>query len=91
MPRPPEFTCRNVWERGRPVLYVFHDDNGDWQLLCGGNEHADDREIVVLHKDHLLARDPSLAPTFEPAEGWVAARESADAPWRNTEYTENGE
>src|SRR5688572_28543470 len=26
---------------GAPVLHVSHDSDGDWQFLCGGNEHGD--------------------------------------------------
>jgi hypothetical protein len=30
------FVCDNVRLHGMPILYVSHDEEGDWQFLCGG-------------------------------------------------------
>jgi len=76
-----EFSCRNVWERGKPVLCVFHTSDGHWEMNCGGYEHEDDNEILILHKAHLVARDPTLEPTLDLPEGWEARRETFSADW----------
>jgi len=81
-----EFACRNVYERGAPVLYAAHDHNDDWQMLCGGDEHDDDEEIIVLHKEHLQERDSSLADVFDLSPGWEAERDGADAPWSRQSF-----
>ena len=39
----------------------------------------------------IFSRDPSLAATFELAEGWMAERENPDAPWRNADISNEGE
>jgi hypothetical protein len=84
-----EFACRNVYERDVPVLYVVHDHNDDWEMLCGGNEHDSQAECVVLHKEHLANRDPGLTEVFDLLPGWAAERESADAPWTRQPFAEN--
>lgn len=76
-----EFCCKNVWLRGKPVLYVSHDHDGSWQLLCGGYEHTDDNEIMVMHKGHLLERDPSLAAALDLPIGWRSERGSLADAW----------
>ncbi len=35
-------TCIHVLEHDKPVLYVTHDSDGDWQFLCGMDNHAED-------------------------------------------------
>lgn len=76
-----QFSCRNVYEREAPVLYIVHGEDGDWQLLCGGNEHDDANEIVVLHVAHLIERDPSLAEILDLDLGHEAERLSRAAEW----------
>jgi invasion protein IalB len=76
-----EFACRNVWDDHAPVLYVAHNQNDDWQVLCGGNEHDDPKQCVVLHKEHLAERDPSIEEVFDLERGWEAERAAVDGPW----------
>jgi len=76
-----EFTCRNVWEKHEPVLMVVHDSDGDWQLLCDGDEHDQVDEIVTLHAAHLIERDPSLQFISDLPLGMEANRESLESPW----------
>ena len=55
--------------------------DGHWEINCGGYEHEDDNEILILHKAHLVARDPTLEPTLDLPEGWEARRETFSADW----------
>jgi hypothetical protein len=76
-----EFSCKNVWDKRMPVLYASHDQNGDWQMLCGGDEHDDDdSQILILHKEHLAERDPSLEQVFDLEIGWEAERTAVGSP-----------
>ena len=85
-----EFACRNVYERGAPVLYAADHHNGDWQMMCGGHEHVDDDEqIVVLHKEHLGERDPGLTEVFDLLPGWEAQRDSQSAPWTRQPFEDD--
>ncbi|GEM_PF-991104 len=86
-----EFACRNVVDRGQPVLYAVHDQNGDWQMLCGGSEHDEDNAIVILHKEHLQQSDPTLAQVFDLPLGWEASRDSAAAAWVRAPFVEDEE
>jgi hypothetical protein len=86
-----EFTCKNVWENKAPALYVTHDHNGDWQVLCGGDEHDEPDQCVVLHKEHLAERDPSLEHVFDLDVGWDAERDRPESPWQRFAEQEEDE
>lgn len=86
-----EFACKNVWERSAPVLQAVHDHNGDWQMLCGDDEHLVAREVVVVHKEHLAERDPGVAATFDLPLGWEANRDTEIGPWERRSFFEGEE
>ena len=75
------FACRNVWERHAPILQVCHDDSGDWQFLCGGNEHTTPDEAVVIHAHHMFDLYPELQEVADLTPGFYAWRTSSTAPW----------
>jgi hypothetical protein len=83
-----EFACKNVWERGAPVLQAVHDHNGDWQMLCGSDEHVVADEVVVVHKEHLAERDPSLLRALDLPSGWEANRDTESGPWERIPFIE---
>lgn len=82
-----DYACRNVWDNNEPVLFVRHDHNADWQMLCGGDEHGDASEIYVLHKEHLVERDPSLRDVIDLPTGWEAERDALYASWRRAQFS----
>ena len=82
-----DYACRNVWDNEQPVLFVRHDHNGDWQMLCGGYEHGDAAQIFMLHKEHLIDRDQSLQEIVDLPLGWEAERETAGRPWRRGKFS----
>ena len=51
------YVCSHVFEGTRPILYVCRAD-GDWQFLCGGDDHSDDVHFVGV--GHLTESDPTL-------------------------------
>lgn len=69
---------------GAPILYVSHDEDGDWQFLCGG-EHPDGGPDGALMAclGCTIAGDPSLNAIAGLGWGQQAIRESAEAPWRS--------
>ena len=74
------FVCSHVFEQGHPVLYVVHDDEGDWQFLCGG-DHDDGPRVIAL--SHMLQRDPSLREVrLRLARCQQAERASPAAAWQ---------
>jgi hypothetical protein len=73
--------CRNVVERGAPILYVSHDRDGDWQVLCGGNEYDDSAQAVISHLEHFVEADASLLSLADLAAGFYAERTDVRSPW----------
>jgi len=88
------YACENVWDKGADVLNVFHDEDGDWQFLCGG-DHDDDEaaeRIRILCLDHIPARDASINSVSKLPRGGFAVRSSKGEPWfiRSDEARYNG-
>jgi len=44
------FTCCHIIEENKPILYVNHDDEEDWQFLCGENHITKDARIIALQE-----------------------------------------
>jgi Domain of unknown function (DUF4262) len=74
----PCFTTRRVIE-GSPVLLVSHDEEGDWQFLCGTTSDSADGALVSLGS--MLVRDSTLSEVAGMPEGWMAERAHAGAKW----------
>lgn len=74
-------TCQRVAD-GSPALHVSHDEDGDWQFLCGG-DHTDDAGdgAVLSCLRCLVARDPSLNELAEIGRNHEASRPAAGKPW----------
>jgi hypothetical protein len=65
------FTTQPVLDGAR-IEDVFHDQNGDWQFLCGTTTAAEDGRIV--HLAHLVEEDPSIRGLADLPRGWRARR-----------------
>jgi hypothetical protein len=72
------FATQPVLDGSEPVRFVVHDDEEDWQLLCGTVD-ADDP--LVFHLHHALDRDPSLLEVLDLAPGERADRDEPGDPW----------
>jgi hypothetical protein len=79
---PPNVTAistRPVIEDAHPVLLVTHDEDGDWQILCGTTNEPPDGRIVCL--GCAFERDRSIGQLADLPRGWRAWRDSATGPW----------
>jgi hypothetical protein len=65
------FTTQPVLDGAR-VRDVHHDQDGDWQILCGTTLAAEDARIV--HFAHLVEMVPSLVSLADLPRGWWAGR-----------------
>jgi hypothetical protein len=74
------FTTRPVMERGMPVVLVTHNDDGDWQFLCGTTNDTADWLLVLLK--NVAEKSPSIKELVDLPRGWQAIRESPDRPWQ---------
>ena len=75
------YICPHVFEDTRPIMYVCRAD-GDWQFLCGGDDHDDKCHLVGV--GHLQDRDSSISELADLPEDWEAERENIDAPWKRS-------
>lgn len=72
--------CERVAD-GAPILYVTHDGNGDWQFLCGGNDHEGEDKTKLVCLEHVVEHDPSLNELAKMCINHRAERASAASPW----------
>ena len=82
------YLCPHVFTETRPVLLVAR-EAGDWQFLCGHDDHGDD-DCHVVGVGHLIDRDRSLDELADLPEGFEAARESVGSPWIRMAYSYHG-
>jgi hypothetical protein len=65
---------------GHPIQIVSHDDDGDWQFLCGTTNDVDDARMVAL--EEIVNLDKTLEELAGLPRGEQAQRGSQDAPWQ---------
>ena len=76
-------TTRPVLEDGHPILLVTHDEDGDWQVLCGTTNNPEDGRIACL--GCMFDSDRSIGELADLPPGWRAWRDSANDPWIRSE------
>ena len=74
------FTTRQVIEEGHPVLVVSHDEDDDWQFLCGTTDDPDDARLVALSS--VVESHPTVAELAGLPLGWQAYRNTPGDPWQ---------
>lgn len=75
----PCFTCVHVLNKEKPILYVSHDADGDWQFLCGA-EH-DESEARVIGLKQATEIDTTVNDLYEMPLGVGAERDRVGAKW----------
>lgn len=73
------FTTRHHLELGSPIVYVEHDEDGDWQFLTDDELTDDDARVLSL--EDMLQRDPSLNELFDLDYGEFAKRAYKGDEW----------
>lgn len=76
-------TLARILDGSKPILYVVHDEDGDWQFLDGGDVSEDDARVVSLKQ--VVGLDPSLKSLADLPAGGIAERRSADQPWERSQ------
>ncbi|MET9456322.1 hypothetical protein ABZY05_14750 [Streptomyces canus] len=64
-----------------PALTVIHDDEGDWLVSDGVHDPNGASASSVLHLQHVVDLDPSLAQLATMPPGYVAWRATASDAW----------
>jgi len=78
------YTTRQVLE-GEPILYVYHNEDGDWQFHSSIDPDINDGRLVSL--ESLVKKDPSLNDIHFLQYDWRAWRGSVEEEWQ---YEEDG-
>jgi len=77
------FTTKQVFQ-GEPILYVYHNEDGEWQFHCSDKPKIEDAMLVCL--DEITKLDPSVNNIYHLQYGWSAWRKSPEDDW---EYAED--
>ena len=73
------FTCVHVLNRERPILHVTHDEDGDWQFLCGAQHDVEEGRVIALEEAYAL--DPSVGQLAGLNYGRSADRADINSGW----------
>jgi hypothetical protein len=84
------FVCERI-KKGAPVLHVSHDSDGEWQFLCGGDQHAEGQSDgpSVACLECVAADDPTLNELSDLCGDWSAERDRIGHPWRRHDHGED--
>lgn len=67
---------------GAPILFVAHDEDGDWQFLCGAQHDEETRDMgQAWSLAGVVARDPSVNELAQMERSWTAHRKRPGAGW----------
>lgn len=79
------FTTKPVLDGTLPILLVSHDEDDDWQFLCGTTIAPKDGKLVCLST--IVDLHPALTELADLPEGWQATRSSPDQAWERRPIT----
>jgi hypothetical protein len=68
-----------VFREEYPILRVSHDEDGDWQVLCGTTTESEHAIVVCLGCAY--ARDKSIGELADMPRGWTAWCDYVGAAW----------
>lgn len=73
------YTTKEV-VKGDPILYVYHDNDGDWQFHTTDDPDFNDAIIVSLKE--IIKLDSSLNELYDLKPGWSAFRANKNDKWK---------
>lgn len=73
--------CSHVVDEGLPVLQIVHEQDGDWQFLCGGDDHTRSEQVRFACWSCMTERDPSLEAANGLWLGYTITRQSVAHTW----------
>lgn len=76
------FTTKQAFE-GEPILYVYHNRDGDWQFHTNAEPNLEDAKLVCLKQ--ITELDPSINDIYHLQYGWRAWRKSKEDEWQYEE------
>lgn len=79
------FTTRQVMIGNSPIVYVVHDEEGDWQFF-GADENVQDTDVMIVSLQQVVQHDPTVLEIANLPKSTVATREDANAPWMKSSH-----
>lgn len=73
------FSCCHVTEGTSPILHVTHDEDGDWQFLCGANHTLEEARLISLKSAYDI--DSSIGQLVGLKPGQSADRDDKESQW----------
>jgi hypothetical protein len=70
-----------VVEKKQPILYVIHNNEGEWQFLADERVQLD--PVVELSIHDLIAIDSTIIDVAYLKKGWKAWRTDKTSPWNS--------
>lgn len=77
----PCFVCSHVLNHERDILFASHDIEGDWQFLCGKDDHTEENAKIISLKN-ATDLDQSINDLFEMPKGIGAERKTKKEKWK---------
>ena len=62
------------------MLLVSHED-GDWQFVCGSDDHTGDDDVHHVCVGYLVGFDSTIDEVSDLPRGWEAERSSTNVGW----------
>ena len=78
------FSCVHVIKNGQPILHVAHDLDGDWQFMCGKEDHSTS-EGMIISLGEIVELDNSLNQVSDLVQGLCADRSAIGLSWSESE------
>jgi hypothetical protein len=78
------YTTRKTFD-GDPILFVYHNEYGDWQFHTSAEPDLDDAILVCL--EEITKLDPTINELFDLQYGWKAWRDTKQDEWQFAEDT----
>ena len=80
------FTTKQAFN-GDTILYVYHNEDGNWQFHTSLEPNLDDSMVVALEQISKL--DPTLNEIYYLQFGWRAWRDNKDDEWKCEEHPDD--
>ena len=80
------YTTRQAFN-GEPILYVYHNEDGDWQFHTSLEPNLADSMLVCL--EEITKLDSTINELYHLQFGWRAWRDGKEGDWKFGEYPDD--
>ena len=74
------FTTKYVMGKNSPIVYVYYDEEGDWQFF-GSEENIEIEDAMVVSLGEIFEMDRSIVDVLTLAINSFATRKSRNSDW----------